>query len=107
MFSQIERFYDPDDGEIILDDMLLSSLDPSWLRCHIGYINQEPVLFATSIYENIRYGRPEANREEVEEAARKANASDFIERFPAGYDTVLGERGVTLSGGKRKNGLAT
>ncbi|CAG8541782.1 1272_t:CDS:10 [Paraglomus occultum] len=98
----IERFYDPDAGEIILDSVPLSSLDPSWLRRHIGYINQEPVLFATTIYENIRYGKPDATRKEVEEAARKANAADFIEGFPAGYETVLGERGVTLSGGQRQ-----
>ncbi|CAG8563563.1 3212_t:CDS:10 [Paraglomus brasilianum] len=100
--GKIERFYDPDAGEIILDNISLPSLDPSWLRRHIGYINQEPVLFATTIYENIRYGKPDASREEVEEAARKANAADFIEGFPAGYDTVLGERGVTLSGGQRQ-----
>lgn len=63
---------------------------------------QEPVLFATSVMENIRYGRPDATDEEVVEAARQANAHDFISGFPEGYGTVLGERGVTVSGGQKQ-----
>ena len=63
---------------------------------------KEPVLFATSIMENIRYGKPEANDQEVKEAAKLANAHDFVESFPQKYDTVIGERGVTLSGGQKQ-----
>ncbi|KAI8342780.1 P-loop containing nucleoside triphosphate hydrolase protein [Chlamydoabsidia padenii] len=98
----IERFYEPTQGHIYLDGHELTTLDPSSLRQHIGFINQEPILFATSILENIRYGRPDATMEQVREAARQANAADFIEEFPAGYDTVVGERGTSLSGGQRQ-----
>ncbi|KAK9704268.1 hypothetical protein K7432_010300 [Basidiobolus ranarum] len=98
----LERFYEPQEGDIYLDDNSISELDPSWIREHIGYINQEPILFATSIFENIRYGKPDATLEEVKEAAEKANAAMFIDSFPRGYDTVLGERGVTLSGGQKQ-----
>ncbi|KAI8081342.1 P-loop containing nucleoside triphosphate hydrolase protein [Halteromyces radiatus] len=100
--SLLERFYEPVHGHIYLDGQELTSLDPSWLRHHIGFINQEPVLFATSILENIRYGRPDATMEEVHDAARQANAHHFIEDFPDGYDTVVGERGASLSGGQRQ-----
>eukprot|EP00051_Salpingoeca_urceolata_P035051 m.27913 g.27913 ORF g.27913 m.27913 type:complete len:739 (+) comp8668_c0_seq1:36-2252(+) len=101
--SLVERFYDPQAGHILLDGHDLRTIDPSWLRGDvIGYINQEPVLFARSIYDNIRYGHPDATPEQVYQAAREANAHDFIEAFPRGYDTVVGERGVTLSGGQRQ-----
>jgi len=72
------------------------------LRTSIGYINQEPALFAGTVLENIRYGLPTATDEQVYEAARLANADKFISHFPAGYETVVGERGVTLSGGQRQ-----
>jgi len=98
----IERFYEPTGGEILLDGVPLSSLDASWLRSNIGYINQEPTLFGTSIIENIRYGRPGASDEEVFQAARLANAHNFIDSFPGKYKTMVGERGVTLSGGQRQ-----
>ncbi|KAI8613874.1 P-loop containing nucleoside triphosphate hydrolase protein [Chytriomyces sp. MP71] len=98
----IERFYDADAGRILIDGNDIQDYDPRWIRSHIGYINQEPILFATSIYENIRYGCPNASRVEVEEAAKKANAAEFIHTFPNGYDTVVGERGVTLSGGQKQ-----
>ncbi|KAI8393886.1 P-loop containing nucleoside triphosphate hydrolase protein [Radiomyces spectabilis] len=100
--SLLERFYEPTDGHIYLDGQNLGTLDPSWLRNHIGFINQEPVLFATTILENIRYGRPEATMEEVREAARKANAEVFIQGFPDGYNTIVGERGASLSGGQKQ-----
>lgn len=101
--SLIERFYDPVFGKITLDGHDLRDLDPSWLRERvIGYINQEPVLFNTSIIENIRYGKPDATDEEIIEAAKYANADDFIQRFPGGYDTVVGERGASLSGGQKQ-----
>ncbi|KAK2193690.1 hypothetical protein NP493_8g05061 [Ridgeia piscesae] len=99
----LDRLYDVDSGHILLDGHDIKTLDPSWLRGKaIGFISQEPVLFATSVRENIRYGRPEATDHEVEEAAKLANAHDFISSFPDGYNTVLGERGVTVSGGQKQ-----
>lgn len=101
--SLLERFYDCDTGSVTIDGIDIKKLDPKWLRGRcIGYINQEPVLFATSIKENIRYGRPDASDAEVYEAARSANAHDFIAKFPKGYETVVGERGVTVSGGQKQ-----
>ncbi|KAH9523570.1 ATP-binding cassette, sub-B (MDR TAP), member 8 [Bulinus truncatus] len=99
----LERFYDATSGQITIDGIDLRELDPSWLRGQaIGFINQEPVLFATSVMENIRYGKPNATDQEVIEAAKLANAHDFIVGFPKGYNTVLGERGVTVSGGQKQ-----
>ncbi|XP_061177199.1 mitochondrial potassium channel ATP-binding subunit-like [Saccostrea echinata] len=99
----LERFYDIESGRICIDGVDLRELDPSWLRGKaIGFINQEPVLFATSVMENIRYGRPDATDVEVIEAATLANADGFIRSFPEGYSTVLGERGVTVSGGQKQ-----
>ncbi|XP_046661301.1 mitochondrial potassium channel ATP-binding subunit isoform X2 [Homalodisca vitripennis] len=99
----LERFYDVDGGTIRVGGVDVRELDPSWLRGQtIGIINQEPVLFATSILENIRYGRPQATDQEVYEVARLANADQFISQFPEGYNTVLGERGVTVSGGQKQ-----
>ncbi|RUS21818.1 hypothetical protein BC937DRAFT_91378 [Endogone sp. FLAS-F59071] len=100
--SLIERFYEANKGGIYVDGLPIESLDPAWLRQQIGYINQEPTLFATTILENIRYGRPQATKEEVVAAARRANADAFIESFPDEYDTIVGERGVTLSGGQKQ-----
>ncbi|XP_028393721.1 ATP-binding cassette sub-family B member 8, mitochondrial-like [Dendronephthya gigantea] len=101
--SLIERFYDVDGGSITIDGHNIDKLSPAWIRGElVGYINQEPVLFATSVLENIRYGKPSATDEEVHLAARQANAHDFITKFPEGYETVLGERGVTVSGGQRQ-----
>jgi ATP-binding cassette subfamily B protein len=80
----------------------LCELDPSWLRRQIGMVAQEPVLFAMSLGDNIRYGRPEATDAEVEAAAKAANAHDFILALPEGYRTQVGERGVRLSGGQRQ-----
>ncbi|KAG2458201.1 ABCB8 protein, partial [Polypterus senegalus] len=99
----LERFYDPDNGIITLDGHDIKSLDPSWLRGNaIGFISQEPVLFGTSVMENIRFGKPDATDKEVYEAAKMANAHHFITNFPDGYNTVVGERGVTLSGGQKQ-----
>jgi ABC transporter fused permease/ATP-binding protein len=96
------RLYDPDRGAVLLDGHDLRSLDPSWLRGHIGVVSQEPLLFATTIAENIRYGKADATDAEVQAAARAANAHDFIVRFPDGYATMVGERGVQLSGGQKQ-----
>ena len=99
----LERFYDVNEGQITIDNTDIKNLNPKWLRGRaIGFINQEPVLFATSIMENIRYGRPNASDFEVYEAAKAANAHDFIKKFPDGYETIVGERGVTVSGGQKQ-----
>ena len=98
----LARFYDPLEGEVRLDGRDLRQLDPDWLRRQIGTVAQEPILFSTSIADNIRYGRPEASDAEVEAAARAANADDFIRAFPEGYQTLVGERGVQLSGGQKQ-----
>src|SRR5690606_30724398 len=98
----ISRFYDPDDGCIRLDGEDLRNLDPGWLREQIGMVSQEPVLFSTSIRENILYGRPGASADAVEAAAKDAWALDFINSFPDGFDTMVGERGVQLSGGQKQ-----
>ncbi|XP_059567457.1 mitochondrial potassium channel ATP-binding subunit [Myotis daubentonii] len=101
--SLLERFYDPTAGRVTLDGQDLRTLDPSWLRGQvIGFISQEPVLFGTTIMENIRFGKLGASDEEVYAAAREANAHEFITSFPEGYNTVVGERGTTLSGGQKQ-----
>ncbi|KAM5188158.1 mitochondrial potassium channel ATP-binding subunit [Callospermophilus lateralis] len=101
--SLLERFYDPTAGVVMLDGHDLRTLDPSWLRGQVvGFISQEPVLFGTTIMENIRFGKLEASDEEVYAAAREANAHEFISSFPQGYDTIVGERGTTLSGGQKQ-----
>jgi ATP-binding cassette subfamily B protein len=98
----LSRFYDPQGGVLRLDGEDLRSLDPDWLRQQVGVVSQEPILFATTIRENIRYGRPAATDAEVESAARAAHAHDFVSAFPEGYGTVVGERGVRLSGGQKQ-----
>jgi len=96
------RFYDPTAGAVRIDRHDVRELDPAWLRRQIGTVAQEPVLFSTSIAENIRYGRPEATRAEIEAAAAAAHADAFVRGFPDGYDTLVGERGVQLSGGQKQ-----
>ncbi|XP_034744177.1 mitochondrial potassium channel ATP-binding subunit [Etheostoma cragini] len=101
--SLLERFYDPTSGVVMLDGLDIRKLDLSWLRGQvIGFINQEPVLFGSSIMDNIRFGKPEATDAEVINAAKQANAHLFITGFPDGYNTVVGERGATLSGGQKQ-----
>ncbi|XP_045907037.1 mitochondrial potassium channel ATP-binding subunit [Micropterus dolomieu] len=101
--SLLERFYDPTSGVIMLDGLNIRTLDLCWLRRQvIGFISQEPVLFGSSIMENIRFGMPEATDAEVINAAKQANAHSFITGFPDGYNTIVGERGVTLSGGQKQ-----
>ncbi len=95
----IERFYDPLNGSVELDGIDLKDINVKHLRSLIGYVGQEPTLFATTIAGNIKYGNPDATQEEIEAAARKANAHDFIVSFPDGYKTQVGDRGAQLSGG--------
>jgi ATP-binding cassette subfamily B protein len=100
--AMLLRLYDPTEGVISLDGSDLRTLNARWLRTQIGTVAQEPVLFSTAVAANIRYGRPEAPDEEVEAAARAANAHDFISELPEGYETEVGERGVRLSGGQKQ-----
>jgi ATP-binding cassette, subfamily B, bacterial len=102
LVSLLTRFYDPTEGAILLDGVDLSEYRLADLRNQFGIVLQEPVLFSTTIGENIAYARPDATAEEVVEAARAANAHDFIAALPDGYDTVVGERGMRLSGGERQ-----
>ena len=98
----IQRFYDPDSGAICLDGIRIDALSRDAFRKHIALVPQDPVIFAASARENIRFGRPDATDEEIENAARAAAAHDFIAALPDAYDTWLGERGVMLSGGQKQ-----
>lgn len=102
LVSLLLRFYEPDSGVIRLDGQPAADYPLRELRGQMAIVPQEVLLFGGSIAENISYGRPGASREEIIEAARKANAHDFIARFPQGYETLVGERGVKLSGGQRQ-----
>ena len=102
LFHMLLRFYDPTSGVISFDGVPIREADPREVRSQIALVPQEPVVFATSARENIRFGRPEASDAEVERAANLAHASEFIRRLPKGFDAQLGERGVTLSGGQRQ-----
>ncbi|NXT86132.1 MDR1 protein, partial [Zapornia atra] len=98
----LQRFYDPIQGEIALDGRDIRTLNVKWLRENIGIVSQEPVLFATTIAENIRYGREDISDAEIEQAAKEANAFDFISRLPDKFNTMVGERGAQLSGGQKQ-----
>jgi ABC-type multidrug transport system fused ATPase/permease subunit len=89
-------------GRVTLDGVDLRELDPAWLRRLVGVVSQEPVLFSTTIAENVRYGRPEATDAEVGDAIRAANAEGFVSAFPDGLATKVGERGQQLSGGQKQ-----
>jgi len=98
----IQRFYDPDAGRVTLDGVALDALARDDFRQHIALVPQDPVIFAASARDNIRFGRPDATDAEIEEAAKAAAADGFISALPEGYDTYLGERGVMLSGGQKQ-----
>ncbi|RLN48604.1 hypothetical protein BBJ29_008200 [Phytophthora kernoviae] len=102
VISLLERFYDPLEGSVKIDGEDVRSLNVKWLRQQIGLVGQEPALFATSIMENIRHGRPSASNSDVIEAAKMANALHFIMEFPEGFATEVGERGAQLSGGQKQ-----
>ncbi|KAG6586737.1 multidrug resistance protein ABC superfamily [Phytophthora cinnamomi] len=100
--SLMERFYDPAAGVVTLDGNNLKELNLQWLREHVSLVSQEPVLFAGTIAENIELGKPGSTREEIIDAAKKANAFDFISNFPSGFDTDVGDRGAQVSGGQKQ-----
>ena len=100
--SLLERFYDPLRGEVLLDGTPLRALNVRWLRRQIGLVMQEPVLFNTSLAQNIAYSKPGASQFEVERAARMANAHEFISELPDRYATVAGQAGAELSGGQKQ-----
>src|SRR5262249_40117638 len=100
--SLLLRFYDPKSGEIKVDGVDVRCYQRESLRREVGIVLQDSILFGASVRENIAYGKPDASRDEIEEAARQAYAHDFIVALPEGYDTIIGERGATLSGGQRQ-----
>jgi ATP-binding cassette, subfamily B, bacterial len=102
IFHLLLRFYDPTAGNITLDGVGLTSLDPAELRARIALVPQDSVMFATSVRDNIRFGRPGASDAEVTRAAEHAHAAAFIAALPRGFDTLVGERGILLSGGQRQ-----
>ena len=102
MVSLLLRFYEPQSGQILFDDKPASSVPLTQLRKQMALVPQDVLLFGGTILENIAYGKPSASQQEIEEAARKANAHEFITRFPEGYQTIVGERGIKLSGGQRQ-----
>ncbi|KAI9197883.1 hypothetical protein LWI28_006057 [Acer negundo] len=100
--SLLERFYDPDSGEVLIDGVDIKKLQLRWIREKIGLVSQEPVLFATSIKENIAYGKDNATNQEIRTAIELANAAKFIDKLPQGLDTMAGEHGTQLSGGQKQ-----
>jgi len=102
VFQLLLRFYDPERGAVTIDGVDLKAADPAAVREHLAVVPQDPVIFATSVLENVRYGRPSATEAEVRAACDAAYATEFIERIPDGFASYLGERGVRLSGGQRQ-----
>ncbi|ASK63642.1 multidrug ABC transporter ATP-binding protein [Virgibacillus phasianinus] len=98
----ITRFYEPEKGEVLVDGIPVENYKFKTLRSHIGFVLQESFLFSTSIRENIAYGNPDLKEEQIIDAAKRAQAHDFIMEMPKGYDTMLGERGMGLSGGQKQ-----
>ena len=102
IFHLILRFYDPVSGRVCFDGVDISRADPAALRQRIALVPQETAIFATSVRDNIRFGRPDATDDAVERTAQLAAADEFIRKLPQGYDALIGERGITLSGGQRQ-----
>ncbi|MEM1365385.1 MAG: ABC transporter transmembrane domain-containing protein [Pseudomonadota bacterium] len=102
LFNLLLRFYDPTKGVVSVGDTAIKNLDPVELRSAIALVAQEQAIFAASVADNIRFGKPDATDAQIEAAAKAANAHGFISAMPQGFDTVIGERGVTLSGGQRQ-----
>jgi len=117
IFSLIERFYDPQSGQVLIDGVDLKELDPKWYHKNVGIVSQEPVLFSGTIKENILYGKEDATMDEVIASSDSsaapdliappphwylANAHDFVTGLPDAYNTLVGERGIALSGGQKQ-----
>jgi len=102
ILNLIPRFYDPDSGSVKIDNQDIKELTIASVRSSMALVSQEPILFDTSIHENILYGRPDATEKEVIEAAKSAAAHEFISKLPNGYDTIVGEKGYSLSGGQKQ-----
>jgi ATP-binding cassette subfamily B protein len=102
VFQLLLRFYDPQEGRVLIDGVDVRRADPRAVRGRIAVVPQEPVIFAASVWENVRYGRLGASDAEVTAACEAAYATEFLARLPRGLDTELGERGVKLSGGQRQ-----
>ncbi len=100
--DMVPRFYDPNEGEVLLDGKNMKDFKTSSLRKMMGIVTQESILFNDTVFNNISFGKPSASKEQVEEAAKVANAHDFIEKLDDGYDALIGERGTKLSGGQRQ-----
>src|SRR5690606_33750431 len=102
VFALAQRFYDVTSGRVLVDGVDIREVDPAALRRRFAYVEQEPVIFAGTVAENIRFGKPEASDAEVEAAAQAALVHDFVSELPGGYDSIVGERGVMLSGGQKQ-----
>jgi ATP-binding cassette subfamily B protein len=102
VFALAQRFYDVTSGRVLVDGIDVREVDPQALRRRIGYVEQEPTIFAGTVAENIRFGRPEASQGEIEAASRAALVHDFVTALPNGYASIVGERGVMLSGGQKQ-----
>ncbi len=102
LVALIARLYDPSEGAVLVDGVDVRGVELGSLRSEVAFVGDESFLFSASIAENIAYARPEAGREEIEAAARRAQADGFIRDLPEGYETIVGERGMTLSGGQRQ-----
>jgi ABC-type multidrug transport system fused ATPase/permease subunit len=102
LVALIARLYDPSEGAVLVDGADVRSVEVASLRSEVAFVADDSFLFSAAVAENIAYARPDASREEIEAAARRARADEFVRELPAGYDTVVGERGLTLSGGQRQ-----
>ncbi|KAJ4788550.1 ABC transporter B family member 11 [Rhynchospora pubera] len=102
VINLVERFYDPQSGQVLIDGVDLKTMKLGWIRSNIGLVSQEPLLFATTIKENIAYGKEDATVEEIKRAIEMANAAKFVDKLPNGIDTMVGERGIQLSGGQKQ-----
>ena len=98
----VQRMYDPDQGQVMLDGQDVKDINVGWLRDNIGVVGQEPVLFDCSILENIKLAKQDATVKEIEDVCRQANAYEFISKLPQGLDTMVGEGGAQLSGGQKQ-----